>query len=121
MADCVARPLVSRQFCLDQKLPICKDASTGDADPDTATGQEGDVQTKCFRARPPDQCIVDRHMLTLDRTERDSALSYSVVIIFIILTTSLLIWAGIREQFGDRIFQTRLFSSIAVGNRSRKI
>lgn len=43
-------PLYSnRQFCLDQKLSICKDASIGDADPDTATGNEGDIQTRCFR------------------------------------------------------------------------
>lgn len=40
---------LSRQFCLDQKLSICKDASLGDADPDTATGNEGDIQTRCFR------------------------------------------------------------------------
>jgi hypothetical protein len=41
--------LFRRQFCLDQQLKICKDASKGDPDLDTGMGQEGDVQTKCFR------------------------------------------------------------------------
>jgi len=39
-----------RQFCLDQQLPICQDASKGEANQDTGTGDEGDVQAKCFRA-----------------------------------------------------------------------
>merc|ERR1712093_360885 len=66
------------QFCLDQKLAICKDASKGEADYDTATGDEGDVQTKCF--------------------QRDSSLSYSVVTIFIILTVGLLIGALMKDK-----------------------
>ena len=39
----------TRQFCLDQQLPICQDASKGEANQDTGTGDEGDVQAKCFR------------------------------------------------------------------------
>jgi len=75
-----AKPCLSctKQFCLDQKLAICKDASKGEADYDTATGDEGDVQTKCF--------------------QRDSSLSYSVVTIFIILTVGLLIGALMKDK-----------------------
>lgn len=39
----------TRQFCLDQKLPACLGATTGDEDLDTGTGEEGDVEAKCFR------------------------------------------------------------------------
>ena len=28
-------------------------ATLGDTDPDTATGKEGDVEARCFRASPP--------------------------------------------------------------------
>jgi hypothetical protein len=39
----------TRQFCLDQKLPACIGATTGDEDLDTGTGEEGDVEARCFR------------------------------------------------------------------------
>jgi hypothetical protein len=39
----------TRQFCLDQKLPICLGAKTGDEDLDTGTGKSGDVEARCFR------------------------------------------------------------------------
>jgi hypothetical protein len=40
----------TRQFCLDQKLTQCVGAKTPEnEDPDTATGQEGDVEARCFR------------------------------------------------------------------------
>lgn len=40
----------TRQFCLDQKLVQCVGAKTPEnEDPDTATGQEGDVEARCFR------------------------------------------------------------------------
>ncbi|KPV78162.1 uncharacterized protein RHOBADRAFT_9590, partial [Rhodotorula graminis WP1] len=38
----------TRQFCLDQKLAACVGAQTPDEDPDTATGEGGDVEAKCF-------------------------------------------------------------------------
>lgn len=40
----------TRQFCLDQKLPICRGAELPDLDTDTATGKEGDVEARCFSA-----------------------------------------------------------------------
>lgn len=39
----------TKQWCLNQNLAICAGASLGDADPDTATGKEGDVEARCFR------------------------------------------------------------------------
>lgn len=39
----------TKQFCLDQKLPACVGASSGDEDLDTGTGEEGDVEARCFR------------------------------------------------------------------------
>ena len=39
----------TKQWCLDQKLAICADANIGDQNPDTASGKEGDVETRCFR------------------------------------------------------------------------
>ena len=39
----------TKQWCLNQNLPICAGATLGDADPDTATGKEGDVEARCFR------------------------------------------------------------------------
>lgn len=47
-----SKPCLSctKQFCLDQKLDICKDASLGEVDYDVGTGEEGDVQTRCFGA-----------------------------------------------------------------------
>jgi hypothetical protein len=46
-----AHPCLSctRQFCLDQKLPACVGAVSADGDLDTATGEEGDVEARCFR------------------------------------------------------------------------
>lgn len=39
----------TKQWCLNQNLAICAGATLGDADPDTATGKEGDVEARCFR------------------------------------------------------------------------
>lgn len=49
--DNPSKPCLSctKQWCLNQNLPICAGASTGKADPDTATGKEGDVEARCFR------------------------------------------------------------------------
>ena len=49
--DNPSKPCLSctKQWCLNQNLPICAGASLGDTDPDTATGKEGDVEARCFR------------------------------------------------------------------------
>jgi hypothetical protein len=43
----------TRQFCLDQKLSQCVGAKgpQTDQDLDTATGEEGDVEARCFRKK----------------------------------------------------------------------
>lgn len=39
----------TKQWCLNQNLGICANAKLGTANPDTATGKEGDVEARCFR------------------------------------------------------------------------
>jgi len=73
----------TKQWCLDQKLAICLDAGLGDHDPDTATGKEGDVETRCF--------------------QRDSPRDQLVVTVFLIIVIGLLIGAAVKtrmEQIG---------------------
>ncbi|KZT02731.1 uncharacterized protein LAESUDRAFT_744920 [Laetiporus sulphureus 93-53] len=56
----------TKQWCLNQNLPICAGATLGDADPDTATGKEGDVEARCFqRDSPRDQLVVTIFLLTV--------------------------------------------------------
>lgn len=56
----------TKQWCLNQNLPICAGAKLGDADPDTATGKEGDVEARCFqRDSPRDQLVVTLFLLTV--------------------------------------------------------
>ncbi|KAL1738268.1 hypothetical protein HDZ31DRAFT_51253, partial [Schizophyllum fasciatum] len=66
--DNPAQPCLSctKQWCLNQNLPICAGASVGDTDPDTATGKEGDVEARCFqRDSPRDQLVVTLFLLTV--------------------------------------------------------
>jgi len=56
----------TKQWCLNQNLPICAGATLGDANPDTATGKEGDVEARCFqRDSPRDQLVVTLFLLTV--------------------------------------------------------
>ncbi|KAF8481115.1 hypothetical protein DFH94DRAFT_738150 [Russula ochroleuca] len=66
--DNPSKPCLSctKQWCLNQNLPICAGASLGDTDPDTATGKEGDVEARCFqRDSPRDQLVVSLFLLTV--------------------------------------------------------
>ncbi|KAF8898725.1 hypothetical protein BD779DRAFT_1485257 [Infundibulicybe gibba] len=66
--DNPSQPCLSctKQWCLNQNLPICAGASLGDTDPDTATGKEGDVEARCFqRDSPRDQLVVTLFLLTV--------------------------------------------------------
>ncbi|KAA1468247.1 hypothetical protein DENSPDRAFT_770473 [Dentipellis sp. KUC8613] len=66
--DNPSKPCLSctKQWCLNQNLPICAGASLGDTDPDTATGKEGDVEARCFqRDSPRDQFVVTVFLLTV--------------------------------------------------------
>ncbi|WVQ85584.1 hypothetical protein IAT38_007750 [Cryptococcus sp. DSM 104549] len=54
----------TRQFCLDQKLTICKGAEVPELDADVGTGTEGDVEARCFkRDSPRDQLVVTFFLL----------------------------------------------------------
>lgn len=68
----------TRQFCLDQKLPICKGAEVPELDPDVGTGTEGDVEARCFK--------------------RDSKRDEIVVIAFVVITAGLLLFAKVRSK-----------------------
>jgi len=66
--DNPSKPCLSctKQWCLNQNLPICQGATLGDTDPDTATGKEGDVEARCFqRDSPRDQLVVTLFLLTV--------------------------------------------------------
>ena len=47
---------------------MCKDASLGDVDPDTATGEEGDIQTKCFRGFMSPALVAKKRAWLADRS-----------------------------------------------------
>ncbi|KAF5390353.1 hypothetical protein D9757_002902 [Collybiopsis confluens] len=70
----------TKQWCLNQNLPICAGASLGleDINPDTATGKEGDVEARCFQRNSP----------------RDQA----IVSLFVLLVFGLLLGAGIKNR-----------------------
>ncbi|KAL0951168.1 hypothetical protein HGRIS_007899 [Hohenbuehelia grisea] len=66
--DNPSQPCLSctKQWCLNQNLPICAGATLGDINPDTATGKEGDVEARCFqRDSPRDQLVVTLFLLTV--------------------------------------------------------
>ncbi|KAL5518894.1 hypothetical protein ACEPAH_577 [Sanghuangporus vaninii] len=66
--DNPSKPCLSctKQWCINQNLPICQGATLGDTDPDTATGKEGDVEARCFqRDSPRDQLVVTLFLLTI--------------------------------------------------------
>ncbi|KAF5314174.1 hypothetical protein D9611_006826 [Ephemerocybe angulata] len=68
LPDNPSQPCLSctKQWCLNQNLPICAGASLGDTNPDTATGKEGDVEARCFqRNSPRDQLVVTLFLLTV--------------------------------------------------------
>ncbi|TEB35027.1 hypothetical protein FA13DRAFT_1772234 [Coprinellus micaceus] len=68
LPDNPSQPCLSctKQWCLNQNLPICAGASLGDTNPDTATGKEGDIEARCFqRNSPRDQLIVTLFLLTV--------------------------------------------------------
>ncbi|KAF8626532.1 hypothetical protein AX15_004835 [Amanita polypyramis BW_CC] len=78
--DTPAQPCLTctKQWCLNQNLPICAGASLGEANPDTATGREGDVEARCF--------------------QRDSPRDQLVVTLFLLVVFGLLLGAGIKSR-----------------------
>lgn len=99
----------TKQWCLDQKLPICANATLGEIDPDTSTGKEGDVEARCFRSfllRLIQGWTIERAL------ERDSPRDQLIVTVFILLVLGLLLGAGIKKRMekagldSDRAWQT---------------
>jgi len=88
--DNPSKPCLSctKQWCLNQNLPICAGASLGDTDPDTATGKEGDVEARCF--------------------QRDSPRDQLVVTLFLLTVFGLLLGAGIRSRILKAGLETNL-------------
>ncbi|KAI0814946.1 hypothetical protein BC629DRAFT_1670593 [Irpex lacteus] len=80
LPDNPSKPCLSctKQWCLNQNLPICAGATLGDANPDTATGKEGDVEARCF--------------------QRDSPRDQFVVTLFLLIVFGLLLGAGIKNR-----------------------
>ncbi|OCF32889.1 hypothetical protein I317_00782 [Kwoniella heveanensis CBS 569] len=76
----------TRQFCLDQKLAICKGAEVPELDADVGTGTEGDVEARCFK--------------------RDSPRDQLVVTFFLLIVFGLLLYAAIRARL-RRAIETR--------------
>ncbi|KAK2461904.1 hypothetical protein APHAL10511_006367 [Amanita phalloides] len=78
--DTPAQPCLTctKQWCLNQNLPICAGASLGETNPDTATGKEGDVEARCF--------------------QRDSPRDQLVVTLFLLIVFGLLLVAGIKSR-----------------------
>jgi len=80
LPDNPSKPCLSctKQWCLNQNLPICQGAMLGDTDPDTATGKEGDVEARCF--------------------QRDSLRDQMVVTLFLLTVFGLLLCAGVKGR-----------------------
>ncbi|CAK9782141.1 hypothetical protein CC85DRAFT_285857 [Cutaneotrichosporon oleaginosum] len=84
----LSKPCLSctRQFCLDQKLAICKGATVPELDTDTGTGTEGDVEARCFK--------------------RDSPRDQIIVTSFLFVVVGMLLFAGVRARL-RRAIETR--------------
>ncbi|KAI0307742.1 hypothetical protein B0F90DRAFT_1676807 [Multifurca ochricompacta] len=84
--DNPSKPCLSctKQWCLNQNLPICAGASLGDTDPDTATGKKAMLRRAAF--------------LTSVNKERDSPRDQLVVSLFLLTVFGLLLGAGIKGR-----------------------
>ncbi|KAG5722491.1 hypothetical protein E4T56_gene2897 [Termitomyces sp. T112] len=97
--DNPSQPCLSctKQWCLNQNLPICAGASLGDTNPDTATGKEGDVEARCF--------------------QRDSPRDQLVVTLFLLTVFGLLLGAGIKSRMMKAGFHTDISQARNTGRR----
>ncbi|OXB38591.1 hypothetical protein J007_01630 [Cryptococcus neoformans] len=68
----------TRQFCIDQKLAICKGAEVPELNKDIGTGTEGDVEARCFK--------------------RDSPRDRLVATFFFLIVMGLLLYSAIRSR-----------------------
>lgn len=108
--DDPSKPCLSctKLWCQQQNLPRCAGASIGDANPDTATGKEGDIEARCFRASlRPWPHVRSRAELGL-LAERDSPRDQLVVTLFLLTVFGLLLGAGIKGRMLKAGFDTTL-------------
>lgn len=107
--DDPSKPCLSctKQWCLNQNLPVCAGASLGDTDPDTATGKEGDVEARCFRALIRITCINPYEQCSVS-IERDSPRDQLVVTLFLLTVFGLLLGAGIKGRMQKAGIDTSL-------------
>jgi hypothetical protein len=96
--DNPSQPCLSctKQWCLNQNLPICAGASLGDTNPDTATGKEGDVEARCFREYIPKPLFFA--IMLMMYLERDSPRDQLVVTLFLLTVFGLLLAAGVKTR-----------------------
>ena len=108
--DDPSKPCLSctKLWCQRQNLHICTGASIGDANPDTATGKEGDIEARCFRALPRPCTSWLRSELTRGHVERDSPRDQLVVTLFLLTVFGLLLGAGIKGRMLKAGFDTSL-------------
>lgn len=98
--DNPSKPCLSctKQWCLNQNLPICAGASLGDTDPDTASGKEGDVEARCFRMYTRSSSLGFSQLDDGTPAERDSPRDQLVVTLFLLTVFGLLLGAGIKGR-----------------------
>jgi hypothetical protein len=97
--DNPSQPCLSctKQWCLNQNLPICAGASLGNTNPDTATGKEGDVEARCFRTFYSSFSFYNKYT-HLSYVERDSPRDQFVVTLFLLTVFGLLLGAGVKNR-----------------------
>lgn len=96
--DNPSKPCLSctKQWCLNQNLPICAGATLGDTNMDTASGKEGDVEARCFRTL---LFLSSGLALTyMSLAERDSPRDQLVVVLFLLTVFGLLLGVGIKGK-----------------------
>ena len=108
--DNPSQPCLSctKQWCLNQNLPICAGASLGNTNPDTATGKEGDVEARCFRTSLNQFFVFTINILILSYVERDSPRDQFVVTLFLLTVFGLLLGAGVKNRMLKAGFTSEL-------------
>lgn len=119
LPDNPSKPCLSctKQWCLNQNLPICAGADLGETDPDSAPGKKGDVEARCFRACSNILCTLLLLIYIPLPTERDSPRDQLVVTLFLLTVFGLLLGAGIKGKMLKAGFDTSALAWNSGGRR----
>lgn len=124
LPDNPSKPCLSctKQWCLNQNLPICAGADLGETDPDSAPGKKGDVEARCFRAYTIYYYFVCPYLhipciLNFAAKERDSPRDQLVVTLFLLTVFGLLLGAGIKGKMLKAGFDTSALAWNSGGRR----